>query len=93
LKGGQKLTNKRNTKSQPYRTIGEVVKELRKIKGIRICSLAQKAKIPYQTLQGHENGHVKVPGFDIVYKLAIALDEPLETFGLERRKIIEKNVV
>lgn len=83
----------KNTKSQSYRTIGEIVKELREIKSIRICSLARKAKIPYQTLQGIENGHVKVPGFDIVDKLAIALEEPLETFRLERRKIIEKNIV
>jgi transcriptional regulator with XRE-family HTH domain len=68
-------------------TIGEIVKELRIQKNIPLCTLAKKAKIPYQSLQNMENG--TKPNFDYVVAIAKALDVPLEKFTTEGRKVIE----
>lgn len=83
------MTKYRLARKTITRSIGEVVKELRLEKGMSICNLARKAKIPYQSIQNIENGNK--PNFDYVVSIAKALDEPLEKFIIERRNINEES--
>lgn len=71
------------------RSIGDVVKELRIQRQMNITALADKAKIPYQSVQNIEKG--TKPNFEYVERIAKALNVPLETFSIERRKVCEEN--
>lgn len=78
-------------KKQPkIKTIGTLVKELREEQGLSLYRLAKTSKIPYSTLSSMESSG-KNATFDCVEKLAKALNVPLETFSVERRKVYEKS--
>jgi len=71
--------------------IGEVIRENREQKKLTVYRLAKLACIPYQTVQGIENGHIVNPRFDTTVAIARALNVPIETFFVERRIAYEKS--
>ncbi len=65
-------------------TLAEAVsKRINKLlfeKGMSLYRLSKKSEIPMSTLKNLSNGHIKNPGFALIYKLAAAFDLSLIEF-------------
>lgn len=83
----------KNTQKPVTMPIGTIVKNIRIKKNISLYRLAKETKIAYSTLKSMESSG-KSANFDYVVRIAKALNEPLETFTEEGRKLFaeEKKV-
>ena len=71
------------SKSQPEKTIGQKIKDLRKKQDMTQEGLARKADIPYTTLVKIESDAIQNPTLDtltkIVNGLGVSLDELIQS--------------
>lgn len=83
------LNHQLNTLCRPYDlppaagTLGQRLKKLRKYRNKTLIQLSTQASVALTTLAYIEQDHIKSPGFYTIYKLAKALDAPLEYFVME----------
>jgi transcriptional regulator with XRE-family HTH domain len=59
--------------------IGEVLRALRKQRGMNQSQLGAAGGVSYQQIQKYENGRSRIPA-SMLYKLAKALDTPIADF-------------
>lgn len=83
------LNHQLDTLCRPYDlppaagTLGQRLKELRKYRNKTLIQLSTQASVALTTLAYIEQDHTKSPSFYTIYKLAKALDAPLEYFVTE----------
>ena len=64
--------------------IGKTIARIRKKRNISRKELAQKAGVPYQTLNNIEAGRVKEPGIAALVRIAQVLEVSLDTLILDK---------